>query len=420
MFTAAFPKAGLEVAGVPVPFSLATLVVGLSLVLRRERGSATALSPPMLLTLLLSSVVLTRIALNGATLAEIAATIGWLVLPLAVLQLSITHRTTTALARSAIWVGFTVASVYGVAQLLLGPERLAVPGLTQTAGADLLSKPISIETDSFSFAKVYSTYHNGNNIGAIAAVLLVVEVRRLMRQPMTGQALARLIPITAALLLGGSRTAILAALVGVAAVFAACSGGRMARTALIALAGIVTIGVVLTLQPGLAERYGLSSLTDTAGAGRTAFWFMILSDLSPLEYLFGSTDWLGPSLLPRAGLPPRAIRGDLAEGWVGLIQQVGLVGIVILAVPWYRLARRHGSRLALIPTALIVALDSSYLFFPTLFLIAAIITVEDPARPARPARLQPSDHQPVDDHPTEERELVGAAAGPPVIDLRDS
>ncbi len=61
----------------------------------------------------------------------------------------------------------------------------------------------------------------------------------------------------------------------------------------VAVMAVVSV-ITVAFQPGLLDRFSLSSITDTTGAGRTAAWGDLFGDLSVFEWIFGSVQWGGP------------------------------------------------------------------------------------------------------------------------------
>jgi hypothetical protein len=151
------------------------------------------------------------------------------------------------------------------------------------------------------------------------------------------------------------------------------------------------VAVALKLEPAIADRLSWSSLTNFAGAGRTAAWRQTLSSMSPGDVIFGQAG-VGSSV-------------ELAEGWVGQLQQIGVVGWVCLGLFWVQTFRKFDRRWSLavgVTVVTILTIDSSYLDFPTLPLMAAIVATFGPRRvmlsrhfraPARqPNRFSPARH----------------------------
>lgn len=145
--------------------------------------------------------------------------------------------------------------------------------------------------------------------------------------------------------------------------------------------------MVLSIQPGLIERYSIDNLQASGGGGRLRIWETALEQMDFWDVLFGTGVY------------------RTSEGGVGMIQQIGLVGIGLLII-YVTMVTKHRPEWRFIYLMLLVAgaLDSSYTLFPTWFLPAAMAAapllrdrpvVKGPEEaPSRPAERLPAERSP--------------------------
>lgn len=367
------PKAGIKSGAIPFPVSLAiTLLCSLLVlaVMRRtpETQALTARNFFAVMWALWVAFVVLRQVDSGAPTVVTVTTLIWTLPPLLVFAAAAKARaflddTTLQRFRCKIVLSFIAVTVFGLIQLILGLQRTSIPGLTLALHDSYASKPLIFDTAMGTGTKIPSTYQNGNILGAVAAVFFVLMILWKSQQPTStrGYWLAGLLSSGGLVLMAGSRTAVLAAALGVVVLTLTGRGSRL----ILPLSALATVSVVVFLiDPPLGSRLSLSSLTDTSGSGRTAAWHAIMSVMSWRQYLMGD---------PRTGSSV-----PLTEGWLGIVQQVGLVGVLIAAGGLLTLTRRSPKEWWA-PVALcvlfIAAVDSSYIDFPTIFSIGILISV---------------------------------------------
>jgi len=371
----AFPKAGVKVAGFPFPIFLFGLLVAVALV----AGYAHRVRLPVL-TQVVVGAYLTVVVVRALVIAEsgaagVFAFVAWAILPMVVLFLMIPVSSDVVRFRRAFEYGFVFSVVYALAQLAFGIERIAVPGLTHAFGDDIANKHNVIFSDSGAdFSKIPSTYQNGNIYGLVAAFFFAAALKRIVARQASRLDWTVAIGAILAIAVSGSRTAIIAA--GVAALVIFLQRGSVGRKLAIVVAVVGALALVVAIQPGLVERYSIDSITESGGAGRASQWAARLAPLSPSEILFGTSERI------------------LAEGWVGFILQIGLVGIVFLVLAAIALLRvKRDWIVPFLVLAIGALVDSSYQLFPTWFIPAAMtsagVFAQSPGTTPAPAQMAP-------------------------------
>ena len=355
---AAIPKAGLKVGGFPFPFMLFGLVLAASAIVyaRQERIAQMPRRVLGALAFLLAWWFerVTVLVLSDASPAELVALTAWFVVPAVLLAVAAVepagHEWGVALE-----AGVVAAATLSLVQVVIGVEPTLIPGLTIAYGDDFASKHVLITTvDYGTFFKIPSSYQNGNTFGVVAGFFAVTALYRILRGDARRWNWILLGSTAMAVALSGSRSVLLAVAVGSSSVL--CIRGSASRKLVIVGGALVAAIVAVRLQPGLAERFSLSSITDTQGAGRTQRWREVLDQEGVTGLGLGTSSWLsGPS----------------SEGVFGAAEQVGSVGVVsllLLAVRSTAVERLRPWRFPLLVVLICFLLDSSYLVFPTLFI----------------------------------------------------
>ncbi len=354
----AVPKAGVKVGGFPFPFMLFGLVVAAAVILYQQRGRLDPMPQPVFVVV---GVVIvwflaraTMLAVSGASPFQLVPLAAWFVVPAVLLALAPKQASDVNWAR-AMEAGVLAACGLSVVQAIVGVERTLIPGITLAFGDDFASKHVLITTVGFgSFYKIPSSYQNGNTFGVITGFFLVTALRRILTGDRDRWNWILLSATAVASVLAGSRTVIIA--VAVASVLVMWAHGSLTHKLAIVVGVVVVALIAVRLQPGLAERFSLSSITDSQGAGRTARWRQVIDQQGLTGLGFGTSAWLtGPS----------------SEGVFGAAEQVGIFGVGALVVLALRVTR-HGPlrqwRFPLVVILICFLLDSSYLLFPTLFI----------------------------------------------------
>jgi len=356
--TSAVPKAGIVVGGLPLPVMMFVLIMSavmLRVRTRRERNPGHRLALMAILWLIYRMVAL---YLNGGTLANVAALAGWYGLPILLLlvgpALGSLPVTIGKKWISGLENGILLASSFSLVQQFLGLERTAVPGITRAVGVDYSSKPLAFEGGS----KIPSTYQNGNILGAVTAMFFLIATDHVLRGRATRRDKLLMGATAVATILSGSRTAVIGLALGLGILMV--RAGLRRKTLAIVAGCVLVVGLTLQLSPALSRRLTGTSASDPAVALRTDIWSAVLNQTSVLDLLVGGSAWAHPLEPP-----------GLAEGMIGAVQQVGIIGMTLFVVIFLTATsplhlRRW--RLYLIPIGFSLAVDSAYLVFPTLFL----------------------------------------------------
>lgn len=351
---AAFPKAGVKVAGFPFPVFLFGLLIAVALVAASSSRVRLPVITQVIVGAYLTIVLVRSMVITESGAAGVLAFVAWAILPMVVLVLMVPVSSDVVKFRRAFEYGFLVSVVYAIAQLAFGIERIAIPGLTHAFGDDIANKHNVIFSDSGAdFSKIPSTYQNGNIYGLVAAFFFAAALRRIVAREASRLDWVVSIGAILAIAVSGSRTAIIAA--GVTALIIFLQRGSVGRKLAIVGAVVGALAIVIALQPGLVERYSIDSITQSGGAGRASQWAARLAPLTPTEVLLGTSQRI------------------LAEGWVGFILQIGLVGIVFLILAVAALLRvKRDWFVPFLVLAVGAVVDSSYQLFPTWFIPAAM------------------------------------------------
>ena len=370
VLTAAIPKAGVVVGGLPLP-AMMFVLISAAVMLRLRTGPSK--NPGLriaLMTMFWLSYRLLSLYLDGGSLTNVAALAGWYGLPVLLLLIGpalgtlpnpIGRRWARGLEN-----GILLACGFSLVQQVLGLERTAVPGITRAVGVDYSSKPLAFEGGS----KIPSTYQNGNILGVVTAVFFLVSTDRVLRGRGSQRDKLIMAATAVATMLSGSRTAVIGLVLGLGVLMV--RAGVRRQTLVTAALCTFVVGLTLKLSPALSRRLTGTSASDPALAQRTEFWSFLLHTTPIHEMLIGGSAWAHPLEPP-----------GLAEGVFGAVQQVGIIGVALfVAVFLVATSPPHLRRwrVLFIPVAISLATDSAFLVFPTLFLpIARMFSPLDPS-----------------------------------------
>lgn len=356
-----FPKAGVIVGGLPLPAMMFMLFAAIPFLRQHRRAVARPTDWFAILALAWLALRLVMMTFDGGSAADAFALVGWYGLPVLLVLVGpavgslageVAGRWTAGME-----LGVIAASTFAFVQFRLGIERTAVPGLTRAIGADYTRKPLQFAGGE----KMPSTYQNGNVLGVVTAVFCLIAADRFLRGEHTRRDGVVLVATAAATVLSGSRTTIAGLILGLAVLVARSKVSH--RTAGVAVALGLAMAAVLAFSPALSERLVGTRSNDPNLTFRTTSWAKVLRESPVRELVAGSASWVQDS--PKLGQ---------VEGALGMVQQVGLVGVGLLVAVVVAATSAPGARrwrILLIPLAISVLVDSAYLVFPTLFVPVA-------------------------------------------------
>lgn len=362
VLSTAIPKAGWVVGGFPVPVLMLVLLAAALLLRWRADAAATRHGARLgVLALAWLGYRLVSLRLDGGSLGDALALAGWYGLPILLLLLG---PATGSLRgeeggrwQRGLEAGLLLACGFSILQQLVGIEQTAVPGITRAVGTDYSAKPLLFPGGT----KIPSTYQNGNVLGVITGFFFLIAAERVLGgrgRPRDGVIMAA---TAVATILSGSRTVVIGLAIGLA-VLVFRSGLNRRTIAVFVLGATVLLGL-LQLSPALADRLLGTTASDPALTQRTTGWANTLRTMPVGELVAGGPVWA----------QRRADPGQ-AEGLVGAIQQVGVVGMGLFVGVFLAATSAPGLRrwrLILIPVAFSLLVDSAFLVFPTIFLPVA-------------------------------------------------
>ena len=167
--TTALPKAGAQVAGLPLTLNLLlTAYVILRhpnqtlLMMQRFRGLAVAYGTLFVFGVL-SMLMAVAQGMDAFRLSQMIVVVGS---PLAGIAAT---RITSKRFSQIIICSLIIVNVYGLIQYFAGIENTSVAGLTYTLGQSIDDKPIGLKADGTA-EKIISTYQNCNSLGIFKAL----------------------------------------------------------------------------------------------------------------------------------------------------------------------------------------------------------------------------------------------------------
>jgi len=373
--TTATPKAGVTVGAFPIPFVMLLLFVVVPILRGRAKPSPTSAGRLAAMALAWLGACLVGMVFNGGSLGDMAALVGWYGLPI-VLLLAGPAVGSLQGEEGRRWVaalefGMLAACSFALVQQVFGIDRTTIPGLTLSAGADYSLKPLRFVGGT----KIPSTYQNGNVFGVATGFFFLIAAHRILGGLSGRRDKVMLLATATATLLSGSRTVVLGLLLGSIILVLRSRVSRRTIGVALGVAGMTLC--VLAFSPALADRLFTTTAQDPNVVVRTSSWSRLMAASSLSEIVVGGPTWVGDT--------PE----DRAEGVVGAVQQVGLVGMALAVAAVLAATSRpelRRWRLILIPVAVSLAVDSAYLVFPTLFIpLARMFAPLDHERETAPA-----------------------------------
>ncbi len=355
--TLLFPKAGINVNGVPLTVNLSIVVIVIAAsVFRFFRHISLA-------SLVVISILIPWFFLASArstTLVEsrtlrFGAIYWFVIVPLFWIAIENLVRNNKQVSTKFVIYCILSATFFGLGQYVYGLKFLNVPGLTIAWGDFYERKNLSLFSDGTALGtKIPSTFQGGNIWGQCTALILVwiitFQVWNIYENKIM-KIVVVLAPLTG-ILLSFSR----AALVAVSfTIFIYVLSNSKIRLRLVT-GSLFSILALVVFQPINLERYSLSSLADSAG--RTIQWQIGFENYSLLDWLIG-----------RSTVTPGTAYH--MEGLLGLFGQVGVFGFLLLSFIWIQY---FGGQFKWLGLCMFICLflDSTYVS-PPLLLIPAVL-----------------------------------------------
>lgn len=300
--TMAFPKAGLELAGLPLTLNLILLAC---VILINPNSCVRAMRKFRdfgFVYFVLCFFVLITIMLglaSGSSAFQLSQMIVVLVSPLAGVAVI---RVKPELFFKLVCVALIVVNVYGMVQFVVGISEATIPGLTLTYGQDIETKNIGYSTATDSANKIPSTYQNGNSLGIFNVLAVSCLLSPLVLQIWQKTRIAAILCGLIGLLLCGSRSVLIPFVLLLILLIREFlrqlpTGKRKTAKTILTVGGVLLI-VVLVFQRTIIEQFWtrnvLQTVNDPTAAGRTNQWASSFNNLVSFDgkqllrlFLFG-------------------------------------------------------------------------------------------------------------------------------------
>lgn len=370
--TMAFPKAGMQIAGLPLTLNL---LLAVYVVIRHPNQTLLTIQHvkryaacyAIMLFFGMTTIALSTV--NGISLFELSQIIIILISPLTMVSVSrISRDTLTKIVIAAL----LIINIYAIIQFILGVFNTAIPGLTYTYGQDLADKTNGYNVSGVA-NKIPSTYQVGNSLGifnalAISYLLSDIKVQQIWKVAKNIALFSGLI----GLMLCGSRSIqIPFCLILLFLLFHYIQQApRRQKTLALASVGIGSLifVTVLATQQQLAQHFWnrliKQTLNDPTAAGRTTQWADGFNTLYHMPFsrvlyllLFGQM----PDLhISAEGLPKYLFT-------LGLVSTVAFYGGLLVLIRYcWKQPNRRTIALGLFCVFFAFCVDQSYFYPPNL------------------------------------------------------
>jgi hypothetical protein len=355
--TLLFPKAGMNLQGIPLTMNL-FLVAILILVCIFRYSSYLKMNDIILLSFILPWILLC-LTRSNALIENRTLRFGsfyWFVLvPIFWVSANNLRRSGRKISPKLVIYCSFGATLFGIGQFVWGLNFLKITGLTIAWGDSYERKNLSIFDSSTTIGtKIPSTFQGGNIWGQCSSVVLiwvvVFKVWRIFESRLLQ--IASVISPAVAVFLSFSRTAVVASIFSLALYFL-----RDRRRGLGVGAFLGIVGLLAFFTSKFSQgRYSVESFSNSAG--RSTQWLAGLTNFSLNDWIFGRSNILPDSAFHM-------------EGILGLFGQVGILGFLLILLLWITTFKGSFAWLGL-PTLICVILDSTYLT-PPLLLFPSIL-----------------------------------------------
>lgn len=368
--TTAFPKAGAQVAGLPLTLNL---LLTAYVILRHPNQTLLSIQKHHSITLAYSILfvfgvlsILLAFAQGAApfTLSQMLVVIGSPLVGIAALRLP-----PERFAKIVV-VSMLIVNAYALVQYVFGIEQAAVGGLTYTYGQSITDKAIGFKADGTA-EKMTSTYQSGNSLGLFDALGFSYLLTRFPFKWRWNS--ARIIALFVGflgLMLSGSRSIQIPFCICLLFILAQTIRQTPPRLRQNIIAGIILAGCTIVLffvsQPAMVskitDRLITQTLADPTASGRTDQWQGIIDAVTQMDL---------PALIRQFffGKNPTATFGG--EGLPNFFALFGLlctlafyIGLTVLVIICWK--NQHTKTIALGILCVIIAfcVDSTYLYPP--------------------------------------------------------
>ncbi len=355
--TLLFPKAGVNLNGIPITLNLlliGILIIDCTMRYMSDFGKFHFIYFSLMIPWLILCQVRSDILAENRTV-RFGSVYWFLIVPLFWLSIELCIKAGHRIAPKIILYCSFGATLFGVCQFFLGLNFLRVNGVTIAWGDSYESKNLNIFESSFSVGtKIPSTFQGGNIWGQCSALILIWVVVFKMWKSFNSRILqfASVFSPCIAVFLSFSRTAVVTSLLCLGLYFL-----RDRKWFIKIAVYILAIFFLFSFSSRISgQRYSIESFSNSAG--RSSQWKEGLSRYSVGDWLFGRSTTLAESSFSM-------------EGLLGLFSQVGIVGFSLILLLWLKIFNGKYVWLG-IGMLVCLILDSTYLT-PPLLLIPSIL-----------------------------------------------
>lgn len=292
--TMAFPKAGIQIAGLPLTLNLLLTVY---VVLRHPNQTLLLIQRHKnffflyMVLFFFGTMSILLDLVQGAKPFFLAQMVIVLISPL--VGVSITRISSDNLLKIVIFA-MIIANFYGIIQYAIGIDHVAIPGVTYTYGQNIFEKPIGWSAENGTAEKIISTYQNGNSFGLFVVLGICFLLSHKLKNHIWEYArLFALFLGFVGFLLCGSRSIqipfILFLVVLLSSFIKQLSPRRRSITLFIGGIGCAAgVGFLLcqkTILAQFSDRLITQTLASSTGNGRTTQWAHdvdVISGMKPL------------------------------------------------------------------------------------------------------------------------------------------
>ena len=367
--TTAFPKAGAQVAGLPLTLNL---LLTIYVILRHPNQTLLSIQKHHSITLAYSILfvfgVLSMLLafVQGAapfTLSQMLIVVGSPLVGIAA------FRIPPERFAKIIIISMLIVNTYAIVQYVFGVESTAIEGLTYTYGQSLSDKPIGFKADGTT-EKMISTYQNGNSYGLFDALGLgYLMIRLPLNRRWNFAKITALLVGFIGFMLSGSRSIQIPFCICLVFVLVQSVKQTPPRLRQNIIAGI-TLGCCALIafafsQPSMIlsirDRLITQTLADPTASGRTEQWRRIFDAVAQMD---------GGELFRQLLLGGNPTK-NVGEGLPYFFAVFGLpctlaffIGLVSLVAICWRGKNTRTIALGILCVAIAFCVDSSYMYPP--------------------------------------------------------